>query len=198
MHNVVRTACLLALIGVSYAPNAHAAEPIHNYIPGAKMVGQGRAQMLFWDVYDAKLYAPKGVYTQGQSLALELSYLQTIDGHKIASHATGEMRRLGYKNETKLNEWRISMSRIFPNVSPGSTLIGIHTQGGPTMFYEGTRKLGQIDDVEFGREFFRIWLDARTSQPALRQSLITPKAHSKGPDYALPDQNSASGGNHAS
>jgi len=194
LSSVVRTACVYALLGIT---PVYAADYIQNYIPEARMVGQGRAHVLIWDVYEAKLYAPGGVYTENQPFALELEYLQELQGRKIADHAVSEMRRLGYKNEMKLAAWHDRMSSIFPDVIPGSIVTGIYMPGGATVFYNGNTQLGKIDDPAFGKEFFRIWLDVRTSTPALRKELLN-IGNKKGTGHESPENSRSFGGGHAS
>lgn len=194
MLNVVRTACVYAMLGIT---PIYAADYIQTYVPEAKIVGQGRATVLVWDIYDAKLYAPEGVYDESKPFALELKYLQELEGRKIADHAVGEMRRLGFNNEIKLAAWHDRMNQIFPDVSPGSTITGIYRPGGPTVFYEDNRQAGLIDDPFFGKEFFRIWLDARTSTPGLRQSLLNINKE-KGYKNETPSNTHNFGGRYAS
>jgi len=195
MRKIVRTACAYALIGIS---PVYAADYIYNHVPEAKLVGQGRAQVLLWEVYDAKLYAPEGVYKDTKPFALELEYLQELQGRKIADHAVSEMRRLGFKNEMKLAAWHDRMSRIFPDVVPGSIITGIYVPGGATIFYEDDKQVGSVDDPAFGKEFFRIWLDARTSTPGLRQSLLNINNNNKGKEDEMPSDTRNFGGDHAS
>ncbi len=183
------------MMGIS---SVHAAEYINSHVPEAKLVGQGRAQVLLWDVYDAKLYAPSGVYTQNKPFALELSYLQELDARQIADHAVNEIRRMGFKDETKLKKWHGIMIEILPDVIPGSMITGISTPNGPTIFYADGKVIGRVDDPEFGREFFRIWLDVRTSTPSLRENLLNTNTATKGYRDETPDNNHNSGGNYGS
>jgi hypothetical protein len=181
------------MIGIS---PVYAAEYIASHVPEARLVGQGRAQVFLWDVYDAKLYAPQGIYAENKPFALELSYLQKIAGREIADHAVREMRRLGYKNEKDLLSWHRTMSDIFPNVIPGSTIAGISTPDGATIFYEDGEAIGRIDAPHFGKEFFRIWLDAGTSTPELRYDLLNIDSTMEGHRDEASINNHRSGGRH--
>jgi hypothetical protein len=64
------------------------------------------------------------------------------------------------------------MRTIFPDVRAGDRITGLYRVEGPTRFYLNGKPLGEIDDPMFGRAFFGIWLDARTSEPALREALL--------------------------
>ena len=169
IKNVVRTACALALLGIT---PAHALEHIRTYVPSAKKVGEGRLTYLFWDVYDATLYAPKGSWQEGKPFALQLSYLREIEGKKIADRSVEEMRNQGIKDEVKLATWHAQMRNIFPDVDEGVRLTGVYTEKGEAVFYKGDREVGRINDPEFSKAFFDIWLNEKTSAPDLRRKLL--------------------------
>lgn len=168
-RTIVRTACALALIGVY---PAYAVDYIREYVPDAKPVGQGRLSYMFWDIYDATLFAPNGEFSSSQPLAIQISYLRTIEGKKIADRSAEEMRLQGFSDEVRLADWHAQMRAIFPDVSEGVTLTGVLTQSGETIFYSNDVQIGSIADKEFGRRFFNIWLSEATSAPDLRKKLL--------------------------
>jgi hypothetical protein len=195
MRNVVRTACLLTCLGIS---PAYATDYINSYVPDAAVVGEGRARVLVWDVYDAKLIAPRGQWIETNPFALELKYLQAIEGKKIADHAVEEMRYIGFKDDGKLSEWHKEMVEIFPDVLPGTIIAGIRSSSGATIFYEAGKEIGRLNDPAFTEQFFRIWLDPKTSAPTLRQSLLNLKPDTKGQYNDNPEEYNHSGDGHAS
>ena len=169
LKNTLRTACALAVIGVT---PAFAMQNIRTHIPSAQKVGQGRLTYLFWDVYDATLYAPKGDWRKNEPFALELSYLREIEGKKIADHSAEEMRNQGFNDEVKLATWHAQMRKIFPDVGEGDSITGVFTDDGQSIFYKDNIEVGRIKDAEFSRAFFDIWLDEKTSAPDLRRKLL--------------------------
>ena len=64
------------------------------------------------------------------------------------------------------------MRALFPDVHKGDTLTGVYTRKGTTIFYKNGKKLETINDPEFGRAFFGIWLSENTSEPDLRKQLL--------------------------
>jgi hypothetical protein len=170
MRNTVRIiACLLVIIGVT---PAYALDYISQYVPQAEKVGYGRLSVMFWDVYDASLYAPNGKWDENKPFALQLSYLRNIPGKKIADRSVEEIRNQGFYDEVRLADWHGQMIRIFPDVDDSTSLTGIYTQSGETLFLNGSQEIGRIKDPEFGKYFFDIWLGERTSAPNLRQRLL--------------------------
>ena len=100
IKNVACTACVMALIGIT---PAHANKRITSYVPSAQKVGEGRLTYLFWDVYDATLYAPEGSWKEGKPFALKLSYLRAIEGKQIADRSAEEIRNQGINDEQDRN-----------------------------------------------------------------------------------------------
>ena len=64
------------------------------------------------------------------------------------------------------------MKTAFPDVAANDRLLGLNNgQGGVRFFYNG-KQTAQLEDREYARLFFGIWLAPQTSAPALRASLL--------------------------
>ena len=146
---------------------------INKYLSDAEVVGEARMTYLIWKVYDARLFATNGSWQPGQPLALELSYLRKLNGGAIAERSIEEIRGQGYANENKLDQWLDQMREIFPDVNNTSSLVGIADDQRHTRFYFNGKFIGEVDDPDFTRQFFNIWLGENTSDPKLRQQLLT-------------------------
>lgn len=142
------------------------------HVPKAQKVGTGRLSFLFWDIYDATLYAPNALWQQSTPYALSISYLRGIDGKVIADSSRDEMLALGFSDEGKLEKWHRQMATIFPNVEKGTTLVGVRDESGQTIFYLNDALIGIITDTDFANWFFGIWLNEKTPKPRLRKRLL--------------------------
>lgn len=148
---------------------------VQHYIGEASKKGAGRLKYLVWDVYDATLYSS---YSSNESFninkpfALKLDYLIALKGNDIAERSIKEMRGQGFEDEEKLERWQAQMKNIFPDVESGESIIGIRDIKGNSIFYKNTTKIGQVNDPEFTKVFFDIWLGQDTSHPYLRQQLL--------------------------
>ena len=160
---------LFFVIGI--APS-HAGDHIYTHVPDAKIVGKARMSVFLWDVYDAVLYAPRGTWSKDKPFALKLNYLRRLNGKKIADRSAEEIRGQGFSNELKLATWHAQMRKIFPDVENGEAITGVFTDNGEALFYKDNNEIGRIADPEFSRAFFGIWLDEKTSEPALRRELL--------------------------
>ncbi len=168
LRNLVFLFCMLfCAIQPSFS-----AEAINKKIPNAAVVGHGVLTYAFWDVYKATLYAPGGNWRANKPQALLIKYKLSIKGKDIANRSVQEMRKQGFTDEVKLAEWNAQMKNIFPDVKNGSVLSAIYTPGRYTAFYSGDTLIGKVKGDLFGQKFFGIWLNEKTSEPALRLALL--------------------------
>ncbi len=141
-------------------------------ITNAALVGQGDFRFLFFDLYEARLYAPRGQYRPQEPVALELIYARRLYGDRIAKASIDEMRRMGVNDEKILTEWGQKMTTIFPDVNKGTRLVGSYRPQKGTRFYRDGQFIGQVMGDNFAKAFFGIWLDENTRAPRLRTKLI--------------------------
>jgi hypothetical protein len=64
------------------------------------------------------------------------------------------------------------MEALFPDVDKGRRIAGVNQPGTGARFYVDGVFAGSIDEPDFARAFFAIWLDPRTRAPRLRDSLL--------------------------
>lgn len=160
--------------------------------PAMRLVGEGTLRFFGLRVYEARLWADPGrdpsltaaaapgprPGTSGrerpfdQPFVLELEYALALEGHRIAERSEEEMIRIGQGSVQQRTRWLAQMRTLFPNVRAGDRIAGHYRPGGASTFFINDQPLGVIDDPDFGRAFFGIWLDARTSEPKLRERLL--------------------------
>lgn len=155
------------------APSAP--EEVAVELPIAHLQGQATMRYLGFEIYEARLWtAPdfSPAHYAAHPFALELRYARNLDGAAIAERSLAEMRRVGSFDEAKAKGWRELLGRALPDVKSGDRLTGVRAEGGTTRFYRNGQPTAVIEDAEFARLFFGIWLSPRTSEPALRRGLI--------------------------
>ncbi|HQR10500.1 MAG TPA: hypothetical protein PLW68_04140 [Casimicrobiaceae bacterium] len=144
-------------------------------LPQARLVGTGSLRFFGLPVYEARLWAAPGFSAaryDSQPFALELEYARKLDGPSIAERSVAEMRRVGDFGDDKARTWLALMMKAFPDVVAKDRLTGVHDGRGGVRFFHNTRPTATTADREYAQLFFGIWLDPRTSAPALRQALI--------------------------
>lgn len=170
MHKII-TCCLMLLLA---APAAAVELPAAacTLLQTCRMIGQGQLRWWGFHVYDAALWSPSGRWQAQAPYALDIRYARRVTGAQLAETSVDELRRLGIGDEAALTRWGTAMRKLFPDVAPGSRLIGVHVPQRGALFYSATAYLGAIEEPEFARGFFAIWLDPRTQTPDLRAALL--------------------------
>jgi len=140
--------------------------------PDWRIQGQGEMRWLGFRLYQASLWAPGGRWQSDQPYALELRYSRDIPSARLVQASIEEMQRLGNADDARLARWQVELERVFPDVRSGDVIHGLHLPQRGAEFYHQGKLTGRIEDVEFARAFFAIWLDPRTREPALRASLL--------------------------
>lgn len=124
------------------------------------------ARLWTLDAFDSKHWAD-------QRFALELVYARSFDGAKIAQASLELMQAQHGKVAERDRQWLAWMQQSFPNIQAKDRLLGLH-QGAKEgcRFVHNRHVRLDIPDAQFAKAFFGIWLDPRTTEPALRRSLI--------------------------
>lgn len=162
-----------ALAGPALHPPAPALPALVQQSAGEmRVLGHGAMRWFGLHVYDATLWVRGREWSPGEPFVLEIHYGRDISGEQLAATSVTEMRRLGYRDEALLERWGAAMRRVFPDVARCDRLIGVYRTGSGASFYGRDRFLGAVDDPEFARAFFGIWLDPKTREPGLRARLL--------------------------
>lgn len=188
MHRARVATALLAFTlaaGSAHAQTTSTASPaattpmttthIARYVNDARLAGEGKLTWLGFHVYDARLYAPTGFDVSNpfaQQFVLELTYARKLEGKAIAEASRDEMQRLAIGSSEQHTKWLAQMEKLFPNVEKGRRIAGVNQPGQGARFYVDGNFVGSVDEPDFARAFFAIWLDPRTRAPRLRESLL--------------------------
>ncbi len=162
----IQALLVIALASIAGGPARAGAGP--DLLAGLRRWGSGQYRRFGFLIYEATLWA--GSDPLQPPMALRLDYRRSIAGADIAEASAAEMRRLGV-DTASLARWRPLMENLFPDVKPGDHILGLHGPAGASFVYNG-RALGAIEEADFARSFFAIWLDPRSSAPQLRAALL--------------------------
>jgi hypothetical protein len=142
----------------------------------ARLSGQGSFRWFGLKIYDAALWVEKNGFQPdaptSTKLVLDLSYARDLYGKRIAQSSIDEIRKLGFGTDLQQQMWLVKMTALFPDVQEGTHISGVYLPDAGARFYLDGNLLGEIDDPEFARAFFAIWLDKRTSATKLRSQLL--------------------------
>lgn len=159
----------MPLVGLAVPPLP---DPISAQMPDLRPAGEGRLRWLGFHIYDAALWARSDAITVNSEFALDIRYARNIAANRLVSTSIKEMRRLGFDDPAHLEKWSEQMARVFPDIRKGDRLTGVNLPGVGAEFYHNGHLVGMVPDAQFAVAFFSIWLDPRTREPELRESLI--------------------------
>jgi hypothetical protein len=172
---LVAVALMLHAMRTASAATEDPAPPHLNRYFAGQLAGAARLTWFGFHVYDARLFVPAQFSVadpERQPFALELTYGRNLEGRAIAETSRDEITRLGFGTETTRRQWYDQMVRIFPDVQRGQRIAGVNLPGRGVQFLVDGEEKGRIDDAEFARAFFAIWLDPRTRSPDVRDGLL--------------------------
>ena len=171
-------AFLLAVTAAAWWPSTVRATPeptVSAALQDKQLQGNARLRVWGFEVYDASLWAGPGFDAQRYAqhrFGLELSYLRSFKGRDIAERSIDEMRGIADITPEQATRWLAAMSELFPDVQRGDRITGVHVPGSGARFYLNGKLRGELADEAFSRLFFGIWLSPKTSQPAMRATLL--------------------------
>jgi Chalcone isomerase-like len=156
------------------------AQPVPGELRALLPAGQlaGRAKLSVWgfQIYNASLWVTPGFKSAAfaeHAFALDLAYLRDFSGEDIAKRSMAEMRRQGPVPDEKAAAWERQMREAFPSVRDGDRITGINRPGLGATFLVNGKAARDIRDPEFARVFFGIWLSHASSEPRMRQELLS-------------------------
>jgi len=144
-------------------------------LPAASLSGQATLRFFGLEIYDATLWVAPGFAEanyEHSPFALELTYLRDFKGADIAKRSIAEMRRQSPMTEAQETAWESRLRQLFPDVSTGDRITGVHQPFAGAVFWRNGHLIGEVRDPAFSRRFFGIWLSPQTSEPRLRRALL--------------------------
>ncbi len=136
--------------------------------PDFQFSSQSEFKFLMWKIYDIYLFNNK--YNENE-MALKLKYNKDINKEKIIESSIKLIIRQNFTNQQKINSWQNKLAKIIPDIKKNQILIGVKSKD-KTIFYNSKIKLGEINDPEFSKYFFNIWLGENTIEPNIRKDLL--------------------------
>ena len=134
-------------------------------------VGEAKLEVLFWSIYRSRLYSPDGTYKPGvRPLRLEIEYLRDIRSEDLVKRTGDEWEQLGVTDPAR-EEWLATLRALWPDVSKNDVLAVELDEESRATFFHNERRLGSIEDSDFGQRFVDIWLSPDSSRPEMRLAL---------------------------
>lgn len=136
--------------------------------------GSGVLRFFGFKAYDATLWIPatQSGFELNRTFALDIRYNASVKAADIVNTSMIEMTRIASATPEQVKAWTGFMTGLFVDVKSGDRLVGVRLPEKGARFFLNGKLLGETPDEGFSDAFFRIWLDPKTSRPALRDTLL--------------------------
>lgn len=162
---------LLSTFCLPFSPVAQELKTPDNW----RLVGTAEYSVLFWDIYEAKLFSPTGTFNQQpnrfpQSLLLELTYKMNIEGKELATETANQWKKMKFEdlgNPAFINE----LTNLFPDIKENDTLAIEQTRSGEAKLLFNQQLIHTFPASKQVNQFLAIWLGKNSTEPKLMQKL---------------------------
>ena len=135
-------------------------------------VGEAKLQVLFWPIYESRLFTADGTYQPGRPpLRLEIQYLRDIASEDLVERTAAEWQAQ-QRFHPNQEQWLETLGQIWPDVSKNDVISLELREDRHSHFYVNNQWVGSIEDPVFGQQFLDIWLSPDTTRPQLRRQLL--------------------------
>ncbi len=170
-------ACLIALT-TGFAHTAHSDTEAGTTQAAATSsavltkVGEARLRVMFWSIYNSRLYTPSGAYREGERpLRLEIEYLRNVPAASLVSRTGEEWEAMG-RDHPRQDQWLERLDALWPDIRERDVLTFEINERNESRFFHNGEALGLIEDPDFGQQFVDIWLSEDCTRPELREALL--------------------------
>lgn len=148
-------------------------------LPGAQVIGGGDLRVFGFRVYTARLWSAATPLSTDKPFALELTYHRDITRDELVEASIDEIKRTSPVpvSEEQISQWQAQMVQAFVDVQAGSKITGVYLPGREARFYVGEKLQHVVQDPQFAKAFFDIWLSPKTRNPELREQLLGAADH---------------------
>jgi len=136
-----------------------------------QLIGQASFRFMFWQVYDASLYAegPGFRFPDSAPFQLQLVYKRAFNREQILAETQKQWRLQGLEAPPA---WEQQLAALLPDVAAGDTLsLHVESDFSAALLHNGI-SLGRILEPDLSIGFAGIWLAANTTRPDFRQQLL--------------------------
>ena len=134
-------------------------------------VGKAKLKVLWFDIYEARLFSHDGTFTQIQGpLYLKLTYQRDISKDDLLKETKAQLIELAADGDMTL--WMQRLNILWPEIKKGDSLSFYLAPSGKGHFYHNGIYIGAMADPNFGPDFLAIWLGEKSSFPKMTKQLI--------------------------
>ena len=137
-----------------------------------KLIGEGTLKVLMWEVYDLRLFTDGTPFSWSDKFMLEFDYSRELKKESVIDASLKEFKLQPNVTDKDIEAWKVYLEQVIQSVQKGTKASIMWVPEGQIVFnYEGSAP-STIENEDFARAFFNIWLGEKTSRPKLRSQLL--------------------------
>ena len=137
-----------------------------------KLIGEGMLKVLMWEIYDLRFYTDGTTFSWQDKFMLEFDYSRELKKESVIDASLNEFKLQPNVTDKDIEAWKVYLEQVIQSVQKGTKASIMWVPEGQIVFnYEGSAP-STIENEDFARAFFNIWLGEKTSRPKLRSQLL--------------------------
>ena len=142
------------------------------FFKSPKLIGEGTLKVLMWEVYDLRLFTDGTPFSWSDKFMLEFDYSRELKKESVIDASLKEFKLQPNVTDKDIEAWKVYLEQVIQSVQKGTKASIMWVPEGHIVFnYEGSAP-STIENEDFARAFFNIWLGEKTSRPKLRSQLL--------------------------
>ncbi|MFT5703756.1 MAG: hypothetical protein ACI9TO_001134, partial [Rickettsiales bacterium] len=144
---------------------------------GYKFCNDHKFTFLFLKVYDVYLctneeeyFEPKKIYQTDFSLVIK--YDMNFEKEELSKSSIEEINRYHKLNKEIQDQYYQKLILIFPDIKKGDIIEAKYIKSGFVDFYHNKLPVGKIENKEFSKRFFDIWLYKQNKYQKMTKDLF--------------------------
>jgi len=169
----ITLAALLALLAQASEAQVSIAQATPAEIaPSLRLVGQAEFRYLFWDIFDASLYAAGHTFSWQAPFALSLEYRRDFSAEDLTKETIKSLDRLTTWPKAELASFRRTLASCMANVRDGDRFTAISPDRDTAVLFLNGEERCRIEKLGIRRDYFSIWLSPGSTSPEETRKLL--------------------------
>jgi hypothetical protein len=166
---VIALAACLALPGTASAAQSAPLE----IAPDLQQVGQAEFSYLFWDIFDARLFASGDSFSWQAPFALSLQYRREFSAKELTDKSIEIMGRVTDWSGADLVEFQAVLAPCMASVRDGDRFTAVGPDADTAVLYLNGKERCKLEKPGIRRDYFSIWLSPKSDFPDEARKLLS-------------------------
>lgn len=140
--------------------------------PSLRHVGQAEFSYLFWDIFDASLYAAGQRFSWQAPFALSLEYRREFSAEDLTTETIKSMERLTNWPKSELAAFRTTLVPCMANVEEGDRFTAVSPDADTAVLFLNGEERCRLRKPGIRRDYFSIWLSPNSAFPEETRKLL--------------------------